>query len=106
MPGTAPHKSGRYRDLSRSDNHTQASLDVRYLPQRNKLMATNKIVMRLALEYASSIWSPLALRTATGCAQDIGVGTGGKRGLQLPHIKSGGGVGICFSPQHLGNSAK
>ena len=48
-------------------------------------MATHKAVMRLAMEYASSIWSPLAsstsinkpkviqtaaLRTATGCTQD------------------------------------
>ena len=48
-------------------------------------MITYKVVMRPALEYASSIWSPLAsstsinklqvihnaaLRTATGCTQD------------------------------------
>ena len=52
--------------------------------QKEALMATYKSVMRPALEYASSIWSPLAfstsinklqvmqntaLRTATGCTQ-------------------------------------
>ena len=52
--------------------------------QMETLMATYKAVMRPALEYASSIWSPLAsstninklqnmqnaaLRTATGCTQ-------------------------------------
>ena len=52
------------------------------------LMATYKAVMRAALEYASSIWSPLAsstsisklqvmqnaaLRTATGCTQDTNI---------------------------------
>ena len=51
-------------------------------------MATYKAVMRPALEYASSIWSPLpsstsinklqvmqiaALRTATGCTQDTNI---------------------------------
>ena len=35
MAGTAPHKSGRCRDKSRSDKHTQTSLDLRYLPQTN-----------------------------------------------------------------------
>ena len=53
--------------------------------QKETLMATYKAVMRPALEYASSIWSPLAsstsinklqvmqnaaVRTATGCTQD------------------------------------
>ena len=53
--------------------------------QKDTLMATYKAIMRPALEYASSIWSPLAsststnklqvmqnasLRTATGCTQD------------------------------------
>ena len=53
--------------------------------QKETLMATYKAVMRPALEYASSIWSPLAsstsihklqfmqnaaLRTATACPQD------------------------------------
>ena len=53
--------------------------------QKETLMATYKTVMRPALEYTSSIWSPLAsltsinklqviqnaaLRTATGCTQD------------------------------------
>ena len=51
-------------------------------------MASYKAVMRPALEYASSIWSPLAsstsinklqvmqnaaLRTATGCTQDTNI---------------------------------
>ena len=51
-------------------------------------MAFYKAVMRLALEYASSVWSPLAsstsnnklqvmqnaaLRTATGCTQDTNI---------------------------------
>ena len=53
--------------------------------QKKTLMATYKVVMRPALEYASSVWSPIAsstsinkpqvmqnasLRTATGCTQD------------------------------------
>ena len=56
-----------------------------YCKQKDTLMATYKAVMRPALEYASSIWSPLAsltsinklqvmhnaaLRTATGCTQE------------------------------------
>ena len=51
-------------------------------------MATYKAVMRLALKYASSVWSPIAsstsinklqvmqnvaLRTATGCTQDTNI---------------------------------
>ena len=55
---------------------------------KEPLMATYKVVMRPALEYASSIWSPLAsstsinklqvmqnaaLRTATGCTQDTNI---------------------------------
>ena len=57
----------------------------RWSKQKETLMATYKTVMRPALEYASSRWSPLAsstsinkrqvmqnaaLRTATGCTQD------------------------------------
>ena len=56
--------------------------------QKETLMATYKAVMRPALEYASSVWSPIAsstsinklqvmqnaaLRTATGCTQDINI---------------------------------
>ena len=56
--------------------------------QKDTLMATYKAVMRPALQYASSIWSPLAsstsinklqvmqnavLRTATGCKQDTNI---------------------------------
>ena len=56
--------------------------------QKETLMATYKAVLRPALEYASSIWSPLAsstsinklhamqnaaLRTDTGCTQDINI---------------------------------
>ena len=56
--------------------------------QNETLMATYKTVMRPALVYASSIWSPLesstsinklhvmqnaALRTATGCTQDTNI---------------------------------
>ena len=56
--------------------------------QNETLMATYKAVMRPALEYASSIWSPFAsstsinklqvmqnsaLRTATGCTQDTNI---------------------------------
>ena len=56
--------------------------------QNETLMDTYKAVMRPALEYASSIWSPLAsstsinklqvmqtaaLRTATGCTQDTNI---------------------------------
>ena len=35
MAGNATHKSVRCRDQSRSDHHTQTSLDLRYLPQTN-----------------------------------------------------------------------
>ena len=56
--------------------------------QKETLMATYKAVMRPALDYASSIWLPLAsstsinklqvmqnatLRTATGCTQDTNI---------------------------------
>ena len=56
--------------------------------QKETLMATYKAVMRLALVYASSVWSPIvfwtsinklqvmqkaALRTATGCTQDTNI---------------------------------
>ena len=56
--------------------------------QKETLMATYKAVMRPALQYASSIWSPLAsstsinqmqvmqnaaLRTVTGCTQDTNI---------------------------------
>ena len=56
--------------------------------QKETLMATYKAVMRPALDYVSSIWSPLAssisinnlqvmhnaaLRTATGCTQDTNI---------------------------------
>ena len=56
--------------------------------QKETLMATYKAVMRPALEYVSSVWSPIAsstsikklqvmqnaaLRTATGCTQDTNI---------------------------------
>ena len=56
--------------------------------QKETLMATYKAVMRPALEYASSVWSPIAsstgidglrvmrnaaLGTAAGCTQDTGI---------------------------------
>ena len=56
--------------------------------ENRPLMATYKAVMRPALEYASSVWSPIAsstsinklqvmqnvaLRTATGCTQDTNI---------------------------------
>ena len=56
--------------------------------QKETLMAAYKTVMRPALEYASSVWSPIAsstsinklqvmqntaLRTATGCTQDTNI---------------------------------
>ena len=56
--------------------------------QKETLMVTYKAVVRLALEYASSMWSPLAsstsinklqvmqnaaLRTSTGCTQDTNI---------------------------------
>ena len=60
----------------------------RWGKQKETLLATYKAVMRRALEYASSIWLPLAsstsinklqvmqnaaLRTATGCTQDTNI---------------------------------
>ena len=60
-------------------------------------MATCKAVMRPALEYSSSIWSPLAsstsinklhvpaaLRTATGCTQDTNIQHLHNEALTLP----------------------
>ena len=35
MAGNAPHESGRCRDESKSDKHTQTNLDLRYLSQTN-----------------------------------------------------------------------
>ena len=37
MAGNAPHKSGRCRDESRSDKHTQTSLDLRYITDKYML---------------------------------------------------------------------
>ena len=63
----------------------KALSSTRWGKQKETLMATYKAVMRPALEYTSSIWSPLAsstsikklqvmpnaaVRTATGCTQD------------------------------------
>ena len=67
--------------------------------QKETLMATYKAVMRPALEYASSVWSPIAsstsinklqvmqnaaLRTATGCSQDTNIQHLHDRTLTLP----------------------
>ena len=67
--------------------------------QKETLMATYKTVMRPALEYSSSIWSPLAtstsinklqvmqnaaLRTATGCTQATGIQHLHDKTLTLP----------------------
>ena len=66
-------------------------------------MATYKAVMRLALEYASSVWSPIAsstsinklqvmqnaaLRTATGCTQDTNIQHLHDETLTTPHYTS------------------
>ena len=37
MADTAPHKSARCRDNTRSDNYTQTSPNLRYLPQIDTL---------------------------------------------------------------------
>ena len=67
--------------------------------QKETLMATYKAVMRPALEYASSVWSPnasstsinklqvmqnAALRTATGCTQDTNIQHLHDESLTLP----------------------
>ena len=67
--------------------------------QKETLMATYKAVMRPALEYASSVWSPIAsstsinklqvmqnaaLRTATGCTQDTNIQHLHDESLTLP----------------------
>ena len=67
--------------------------------QKETLMATYKAVMRPALEYASSVWSPIAsstsmnklqdmqnaaLRTATGCTQDTNIQYLHDKTLTLP----------------------
>ena len=67
--------------------------------QKKTIMDTYKTVMRPALEYASSIWSPLAsstsiyklqamqhaaLRTATGCTQDTNIQHLNDEALILP----------------------
>ena len=66
-------------------------------------MATYKAVMRPALEYASSVWSPIAsstsinklqvmqnaaLRTATGCTQDTNIQHMHDETLTLPTYSS------------------
>ena len=71
--------------------------------QKETLMATYKAVMRPALEYASSVWSPIAssasinklqvmqnaaLRTATGCTQDTNIQHMHDETLTLPHTRA------------------
>ena len=66
-------------------------------------MATYKAVMRPALEYASSVWSPIAsstsinklqvmqnaaLRTATGCTQDTNIQHLHDETLTTPHTRA------------------
>ena len=66
----------------------KALTETRWGKQKDTLMATYKAVMRPGLEYASSVWSPIAsstsinklqvmqntaLRTATGCTQDTNI---------------------------------
>ena len=78
--------------------------------QKEKLMVTYKVVMRPALEYASSIWTPLAssnsinklqvmqnaaLRTATGCTQDTNI--------QHLHDETLGMIGLPPPPHKLGS---
>ena len=72
-----------------------------WVKQKETLMATYKSVRTPALEYASSIWSPLAsltsinklqimqnaaLRTATGCRQDRNTHTSHTRAPTAPHV--------------------
>ena len=69
--------------------------------KKETLMATYKAVMRPALEYASSVWSPIAsstsinklqvmqnaaLRTATGCTQDTNTHTPHTRAPTAPRV--------------------
>ena len=94
--GNAPQGSGSYRTPKTHINtisvHAHKPLQIIKAltatgcgKQTETLMATYKAIIRLALEYASSIWWPLAsttsinklqemqnaaLRTATGCTQD------------------------------------
>ena len=71
--------------------------------QKETLMATYKAVMRPALEYASSVWSPIAsstsinklqvmqnaaLRTATGCTQDTNIQHLHDETLKLPYTST------------------
>ena len=71
-----------------STNHKSTHTATGWGKQKEPLMATYKAVMRPALEYASSVWSPIAsstsinklqvmqnaaLRTATGCTQDTNI---------------------------------
>ena len=66
-------------------------------------MATYKADMRLALEYASSVWSPIAsttsinklqvmqnaaLRTATGCTQDTNIQHYAYRNTHFPYTST------------------
>ena len=91
--GNAPKGSGSYL---RTKTHIQQTHSqhlgtltaIGWGKQKETLMATYKSVMSQALEYASSIWAPLAsstsisklqvmqnsaLRTATGCTQDTNI---------------------------------
>ena len=71
--------------------------------QKETLMATYKAVMRPALEYAPSVWSPIAsstsinklqvmqnaaLRTATGCTQDTNIHHLHDETLTLPYTST------------------
>ena len=71
-----------------STNHKGTHCGWMGTQQKKTLMATYKAVMRPALEYASSVWSPIAsstsidklqvmrnaaLGTAMGCTQDTGI---------------------------------
>ena len=80
--------------------------------QKETPMATYKAVMRPALEYASSIWSPLAsstsikklqvmqnaaLRTATGCTQDTHINICMTKHSHFPYTST------CGSTHHNTN---
>ena len=97
--GNSPNGSGSYLRPKTHIQHTHPQhLSTRTQTSTNqkstqcnrmgRLMVTYKAVMRPALEYASSVWSPIAsstsinklqvmqnaaLRTATGCTQDTNI---------------------------------
>ena len=117
--GNAPKGSGSYlrpkthiqhthpqhlsTSTQNSTNHKSTPLQQDGVNRRRTLMATYKAVMRPTLEYASSVWSPIAsstsinklqvmqnaaLRTVTGCTQDTNIQHLHDENTHTPHTRA------------------